>query len=350
MNVSFNFLEESKKIMSASPKKDCDRNTVQETPKAPPAEQKEIFCLCELGKMKQKEKDLLTSMIGDYETTEVTVNTGNDNFLHGALQLNKSTVKYDGDDRGRTFGGNIDYSITGSEGKLKLSFDSTGFGKFTSINGAHKSIDGHYYLNFHEVETVDAQWEKNISKSAYSKTYLINEFKFTGETDDGKISRKIQEGWHSFFKKDMGMNMIQYKYTNELKNKDTATLMTGIGKEWTKDIGHWKCQSKAEIKGGMSINMDGGLSPEAVLRAENKLSNSSLPWVALSTWVQGSAGFMGPSVEGGIMLSFEKKIKQVYIRPFLGIERHRTPMDKLYGAPGGNPYENYHVLGVTIKY
>ena len=128
------------------------------------------------------------------------------------------------------------------------------------------------------------------------------------------------------------------------------SFMGGVGKEWISNLGNWKCQTRLEAKAGMSVDFSGRTSLEIAGKAENKISHSSVPWLALSTWVQGSRGFMGPSVEGGIMLSVEKKYKNVTIRPFIGIERHRTPMDKKFGEVSGHPYENYHVLGGTIKY
>ena len=350
MAVSFNFLEESKKVMSKAPEKDCDTNMSVGTIKEKPAveEGKEIFCLCELKGEEIKDKSLLNSLIGDYDS-ELTINTGNDNFMHGVLQR-VGGKEYDGDDRGRTFSGGIDYKLLGTDGELKLSLDSTGFGKFSKVNGYRKTADGKYYLNFRELNTVDIRLDKNFSKSESGKSYLISEFKFTNETDNGNLSRGVQEWWHSYNKKQLGMNVIQYRYLTEEPDRNTMTFMGGAGREWIKDIGNWKCQTRLEAKGGMSIDFKGNMSPEVAVKAENKISHSSVPWLALSTWVQGSAGFMGPSAEAGIMLSAEKKFRKVIVKPFIGIERHRTPMDKKFGEVSGNPYENYHVFGVTIKY
>ncbi len=351
MAVSFNFLEESKKVMTSNPKKDCDENMSKEEVKPAPVENREIHCICELGNLKGKEGNLFESIIGEYESSELTMVTGNDNFFHGALQRNAKTKKYDGDDRGRTFNGGVDYTITGKEGKLKLNLDSTGFGKFATVDGYRRNYDGQYYLNFHEVNTLKLGAEKYISKSEASKTFVSGEFRFTNETDEGNLSRSVQQYWHKLSKDTMGMSdVIQYKYLQEEKDKNTVTMMAGIGKEWYQNLGNWKCESGLEIKVGMSVDDSKKTSAEVLARAQNKLQHSSVPWMALSTWVQGSNGFQGPSVEGGIMLSVEKKIKNVIIKPFIGIERHRTPMDKKFGSVNGNSYENYHVLGVTIKY
>lgn len=148
----------------------------------------------------------------------------------------------------------------------------------------------------------------------------------------------------------MDNNIIQYKYLKENEDKNTVTAMGGMGKEWYQNLGNWKCDTGVQVQVGMSIDDTKKTSAELLARAQNRLSHKAFPWMALSTWVQGTSGFQGPSVEGGIMLSVEKKIKGVIIKPFIGIERHRTPMDKKFGSVNGNSYENYHVLGVTIKY
>lgn len=356
MAVSLHLLEESKKVMSQAPEKDCPetgkgvKNTAPREPVVPVApEGQEIYCLCEIKDGKIKDENFLKSIIGDYDS-ELTINTGNDNFMHGVLQKFDQLVPYDGDDRGRTFNAGVDYSLLGKEGELKIKFDSTGFGKFTRVDGYRKDAEGRYYLNFRELNTLGIQLNKNFSKSDSGKTYWIGEFKFTNETDAGNLSRGTQEWWHSFNKNKLGMNIIQYKYLSEEPDRNTMSFMGGVGKEWISNLGNWKCQTRLEAKAGMSVDFSGRTSLELAGKAENKISHSSVPWLALSTWVQGSRGFMGPSVEGGIMLSVEKKFKNVTIRPFIGIERHRTSMDKKFGEVSGHPYENYHVLGVTIKY
>lgn len=351
MAVSLHFLDQSKQIMTSNPKKDCDENMSKEEVKPPPMEGREIRCICEVENLKGKDKKLFFPIIGEYESSELILNNGNDNFFHGSLQRNSSTKKYDGDDRGRTFNGGVDYTLNGTGGRLNLNLDSVGFGKFTKIDGYRRTPDGEYYLNFREVNTLKLSADKYISKSEASKTFVTGEFRFTNETDNGNLSRSVQQYWHQFSRDEMGMSdVIQYKYIYEEKDKNTATIMAGIGKEWYQNLGNWKCESGLQIKVGMSVDDSKKAAAEIQARAHNKLQHSALPWLALSTWVQGSNGFQGPSVEGGLMLSVEKKIKGVIIKPFIGVERHRTPMDKKFGSVSGNSYENYHVFGVTIKY
>ncbi len=354
MAVSFNFIEESKKIMTKAPEKDCEDNKIVDAPKkVESTEGRELFCICELGGaegLKVKNGKKIWPIVGEVESVEGTLTTGNDNFLHGAAQRVDWMKPYDGDDRGRTFGGGLEYKVIGSEGELKLTLDSTGFGKFTPQNGYRRDADGKYYLNFSETNTLGLKLDKNIAKNEQSKTFLTGEFQFINQTDSGNLSRAAQEWWHDVTNQMTGGKIIQYKYLKERENQNTVVMMGGVGKEWVNNLGNWKCQTRAELAVGMSYGTGASMSAEAKAFASNTLSHSALPWVALSTWLQGSAGFRGPAVSGGIQLSMEKKIKNVTIKPFIGIERHFSEKDKSFGQVSGKPYENYHVLGVTIKY
>ena len=350
MVVSLNLMDQSKKIMSSNSKSDCDENMSKEVVKAEVPEERVVNCICELGDLGKKDEQLFESLIGKYEGSELTLNTGNDNLFHGGLQRIPSFKKYDGDDRGRTFNGGIDYTLFGKEGQLRLNLDSTGFGKFSSVDGYRRTSSGEYYLVFREVNTLKLSADKYLSRDEAQKTFVTGQFRFTNETDMGNLSRSVQQGWHKITRDMMDDNIIQYKYLKENEDKNTVTAMGGMGKEWYQNLGNWKCDTGVQVQVGMSIDDTKKTSAELLARAQNRLSHKAFPWMALSTWVQGTSGFQGPSVEGGIMLSVEKKIKGVIIKPFIGIERHRTPMDKKFGSVNGNSYENYHVLGVTIKY
>jgi hypothetical protein len=336
--------------LSTRPARDCNKDEL--SPPAPelliaPVEN-EIFCECKLN-LKEKEKKYLNGVLGEYESSELTVGTGNDNFLHGALQ-DSVLKKYDGDDKGRTFSGNIDYTLTGTEGEFKLSLDTTGFSRLETVNGTKYNSDGKRYLNFLERDTLDLRLDKNISKGDGSKFYLISEVKFTNETDFGSLSRSAQEMWHRKLRDSGVFNAIQYDYIKKESDKKNISTLLGLGKKWVSDVGNWKCQSALEAAGGMSINLKGNMSPEFSASASTKASYSSLPWLALSSWINASSGFQGKALEMGLKLSVEKKIKNVRVIPFIGIEYHKTETDKKYGSVNGKPYEAYHVLGVSIKY
>lgn len=348
--VSFHSLKESEKALATNKEVDCNDkySSKKSEPKVSVPPTDEVVCLCELDSKKQT---LIGTLIGEVKESEWTVGTGNDNFLHGTLQLDPDTAKHDGDDRGRTFGINGEYKITGSDGSLLLKYDSVGFGKFNRVDGYRKDSDGKYYLNFHDVSTFSSRYDRFFNKKEDGdKAYVFGQFDLAHETDEGGTSQKIQHWWHTTNKNAIGdHNTIQYHYLKEDDDKTTARIVAGIGKEWIANLGNWKCASKAEMALGLSASKS-TMTPEIAARLQSTLTHSSVKWIALSGWTSAGSGFLGKSYEGGMTLRFPIKTKNYSVEPFIGIERHKTSLDKKYGGVSGNPYENYHVLGVTIKY
>jgi len=265
------------------------------------------------------------------------------------LQLDPDLQKFDGDDRGRTFNVGASYELHGSEGNLSMKFDSTGFGKFNPQNGYRKDSEGRHYLNFHDVTSLGLRFDKYLSKKEKEKIYGIGEFTLFHESEDASTSRSLQEWWHTSFADSSGHKRIQYHYLKENEARTSVTLLAGIGKTWITDLSKWKCMTKAELKAGATVTQ-GTLKPEVAARLEATLTHSSVKWIALSTWASAASGFIGQSYEAGVNLSFPIKRQNFTVEPFIGIERHKTTMDKKYGKVSGSPYENYHVFGVTIRY
>lgn len=353
--VSMHLMDNAQELMTKNPSKDCENDQsvgMSVEVKKEEKEGNELFCVCELDSLKDtnvpEKKRRLGEVLGDYVESELTLTSGNDNFLHGGLTA-AGGAAYDGDDRGRTFGGGVDYSLTGTEGELKISLDSTGFGKFAPQNGSKRAPDGSYYLNFRERNTAAVRLDKNFSYGDKSKTYLISELKLSNETDEGSLSRAAQENWHRSMKNNGAFNAIQYKYVKEEDSQYAISAVMGVGKKWVTDLGNWKCQTALEAKGGMSVQLSGKVSPEASVYASGKISHNSLPWLALSTWIQASGGFQGKATEAGIMISAEKKIGAVTVKPFIGAAKYNSSIDRRF-ASDAKTNEVYHVLGVTIKY
>ncbi|MBC7540479.1 MAG: hypothetical protein H7281_16765 [Bacteriovorax sp.] len=48
--------------------------------------------------------------------------------------------------------------------------------------------------------------------------------------------------------------------------------------------------------------------------------------------------------------SFPMKCKTLVIKPYIGFERHETPMDTEYGKNTINPYETYNTVGLRVKW
>jgi|GEM_PF-844118 len=303
----------------------------------------EIFCLCELDK---KNQSVFTKIFGENIKHELSLTNGNDNFLHGAFQLNDSLRKFDGDDRGRTFNMGSKYSLTGDKGELKLNLDSTGFGKFNPQNGSRKDSDGRYYLNFHEFNTLSLEMNK-FKGSKDNKLIFMSEFIYENESDNGNLSRAFQEEWH----KKMNINghkSIQYHYLSDRPDQNTVKMLFGLGKELSKDFGNLNCQVRIEAKTGLSFNSK--TDPLFLSRGQLKLSHKAIPYLVLQAWASYGEDFRGSSKSGGLELSFPIKFRGMEIKPFIGIEKHYTPLDKEYGKVSGNEHENYHVFGFKMSY
>jgi hypothetical protein len=253
------------------------------------------------------------ALIGNLLSTDITVNTGNDNFFHGVLQ-GTDYKKFDGDDRGRTFNMGSGIKLNGTDGSLELKVDSTGFGKFSPQNGYKKDAQGRHYLNYRELNTMDVRLEKSID-SKEKNIYAIGEFNLTHATDEGFASKKVQNWWHQASKEMTGKNVIQYNYLKESEAQTSLTLMAGVGKEWMADLGNWKCATKAELRLGLTATSKGVVSPEVAVRSEMKVSHSAVKWIVLSAWTQAKSGYLGKSYQGGMTLSMPLK-KKLYRRAF----------------------------------
>lgn len=317
---------------------------------APPPPKEEVYCYCEVAETVGKGIKLGQEipLLGKINSYELKLTNGNDNLLNGVLQLDPSLSKYDGNDRGRTFGVESEFRIVGDKGSLNLSANSYGLSKFAPQNGHKKDSIGRHYLNYMEVNSLEFRFDTKLktdsTPGAESSLYAIGTFMYEHATNEGTVSKEFQRFWHKQFK-----NYIQYNYVKESEDVKTIKVMGGVGKQWTHDLGKWKCATKAELHLGISQSTSiGRMSNVAELKAYSSLdlSHSRAPWIALNLWLQGAMGHEGISKDGGLELSFPIKKTNYTIKPFVGIQRHYTERDKRFDTK----IENYHVIGVVIKY
>ena len=325
-------------------------NKISSKNKKPDTGKNEITCFCDNPYRKDEEEGLSNFLVGKDRKSEIRLNSGNDNFLHGMLMVTPMS-HLDGDDRGRTFSGSVDYSLIGDKGELKISVDSTGFSRLDPKNGnINKSAEGKHYLNFRERNSLDISLTRNFNQTKQQSNYFIGKFNYTNETDEGRLSRKTQEWWHQFGRDSLGIKNIQYEYVKNDEDGNTISLMLGVGHTYLSDIRNWRCQTRAEALVGLSTNVSRITNAEVRSKISGAISHKALPWVSLSAWLEASNGFKGSIYEGGLELSLEKKMFGVQMKPFIGVERHVGGYDKKFGSPGGRANEIYHVLGVTIIY
>ncbi len=355
MNVNLLTLDYSL-LQVETNKKDC-----QEQLQIKPEVKNKIFCFCDVDKkdpvpdigpgieLKSKWKKVYP-FLGELQSIEYKFSNGNDNFLNGVLQYSPSLRKFDGDDKGRTFGIENQLKLFGKEGDISLSANSYGLGKLTDKNGSKTSFNNKRYLNYLEVNTLslkfDSVFSKSESPSLKTTDYSIATFMYEQSTENGKYSKELQRWWHHQFK-----NFIQYDYVTESEDVNTIKVMGGIGREIIANLGNWKCTSRAELQIGMSQSSSASkqkssFNSEVSAYGSMNLTHSKVPWMALNVWLQSSKGYEGVSKDGGIEISFPIKQVNYTLKPFLGIQRHSNDRDKKYGKTN----ENYHVLGVMIQY
>lgn len=318
--------------------KDCpDKKQEIETP--PP--QQEAICFCELT---EEEKKRLP-FIGKIEAVEYDLITGNDNLLHGGLRLWDKWLPYDGDDRGRTFSIGGNYSLIGSEGELKIGLHSTGFGNLATQDGFKYDPEKKRYLNFLERDTFSLRADKYFNQTENSKNRLIGELHLDYFNDEGLGAQSFQKAWHKGFE---GLGMIQYSYRDHMKPKAEVSAFIGFGKDYELDISRFKCQFKAEAKVGIST-MSGNpfLASGAV---SSKFSHRDIPWLAVTLWAQESKDLFGRESSQGAKINFPIKGKSVVVSPFIGVEKHRSHLDKTYASDPKKASELYHVIGISIRY
>jgi len=356
MNVNIASMEFLLQLLSTSDKKKCNEDELKLKPR--PITNK-VICFCDLGTSRDKSDEAPVSgaglklkksypLLGEIQFVNVKLNNGNDNFLNGVLQYNPNLRKYDGDDKGRTFGFENQVKVVGDKGTLSMQAESYGLSKLTTKNGSRKNNYGRTYLNYLEVNTVGGRLDSNfnVAETPTRKTtdYTIATLSYEQSTENGKFSKEVQQWWHQQFK-----NFIQYDYVKENEEIKTIKIMGGLGKEWIQNLGRWRCALKSEVQVGMSRSsskINSSSSTELSMASSLDVSNSRLPWVALNLWLQGSIGHAGITREAGGEISFPIKKVNYTMMPFIGIERHKNERDKKYG----NTDEIYHVLGVMIQY
>lgn len=185
----------------------------------------------------------------------------------------------DGDDRGRTFSGSVDYSLDPKDGYI------------------NRTPEGKYYLNFRERNSLDVSLSRNFNQTKKQNGYIIGKFNFSNETDDGKLSRNAQDWWHRIGRESFEVNNIQYEYVNKAPDVNTVSLMLGVGHKYVSDIGNWRCQTRVEALIGVSTDSSRVRTPEVRSRAAGAIAHKALPWLSLSTWLEASNGYKGSAYE-----------------------------------------------------
>ncbi|WP_372655931.1 hypothetical protein, partial [Halobacteriovorax sp.] len=187
---------------------ECNESNGIKTPSTDVKKKEEyIYCECELPKeMKLSIEEGLSapsfdgeywddySLVGKVEKSSLRINTSNDNHLHG-LFAKAGGKELDGNDRGRTFGMNLDYSLVGSEGEFRVNYESVIFTQLHEAGEENKfyiNDSGEFLQDLLERNRLDVSLRRLMDKDKY----LIMGVELEELTDDGRAAGPIQQAWH----------------------------------------------------------------------------------------------------------------------------------------------------------
>ncbi|WP_127716365.1 hypothetical protein [Halobacteriovorax sp. HLS] len=358
----------AQKIISEEIKEDCLKNSkdISQKKKAAPAKKtQEIYCECELpNNMKLSDEDIFKltpsnedkywndfSLLGEIEEISFGLDTTNDNHLHG-LWRNIASPELDGNDRGRTFGINLDFKAVGSKGELQISYESEIFTQMreTSPGSGYFYIDGDNKFLQDQLERnrLDLKLLRNIEGT---NTYVISGFELQQLTDDGSVAGPLQDAWHGLYENN---NVIQYTNQDFMKNDVDLTLYGGVGKEWLSDLGNWKCRTRAEFTAGVNVlDMEDSF---VKARGEIDLNSNKLfdgdednPWFIVSMWAEASVENQGTNQHGtGVNVKFPIEVSSWRIEPSIGMSLEYEKEDAYFTQSQSRKIEPQSHIGLTI--
>lgn len=288
--------------------------------------------------------------LGDKVKHRVTVDTYNDNFLHGGGIALFGEQK--ADDRARTYGHGIQYDAEGQDGSFQIRYQSTLFGReVTRPNRfgyqTYLNEDGEKYLEAMEETTLTLRGTKNFQDD--DSTYGIGSLSFRERTDENRGSQGLQNMWH-----EMSGSVI-YDYQDFMDEEYSLEAKAGIGKKFEGDLGKWKC--RAQVEGLVGVDLWTMDRAEAEFNLALGLDSGSWggrekenPWIAIDAYTRQSYD-TDEVYEGmyGTKVSTSFKWGKSTIRPYLGLEYYDEESDRMFQTESeGN--ELIHTVGVEIGF
>lgn len=365
----------AEKALNEKPEVDChegtDKNNTAKKSKDNKDDKKktaEIYCECELPEgTKAKFEGTATapsfegqymdefSLIGDLESSEFTLNTSNDNHLHG-LWRNISDPSMDGNDRGRTFGLNLDYKLKGSDGEFRIMFESAIFTQLKETSPGsnlfyiqrEENGDNKYLQDLLERNRLDISLRKNLD---VNDMFLIGGVELEQLTDSGSVADPIQAAWHGAWEG----NTVQYENQDFMDDKINLTMYGGLGKDWFSDLGKWKCRTR--IEGTIGQNLIDAGDTYAKVRGEVELNSNKVfggtednPYFLVSMWAQGSLESQdGNETGAGVQVAFPIEVNKWQIKPHLGLSIKDEKEDRMFSQKQSMKLEPESSIGITFS-
>lgn len=364
--ASFQIAKEASDIMSQEVKEDCLKTSEPVKEVAIDNLDDEIYCECQLPKELQiADEDYFKvsegfedeywddySLIGEVEEISFSLDSTNDNHLHG-LWRRIASPELDGNDRGRTFGLNLDYKAVGDLGEIQIAFESVLFTQLYETSPGSGLFflnqDDQYFQDQAERNTLDL---KLLRRTGLGDDFVIAGFELQQLTDDGNVAGPIQDAWHELLKKE---NAVQYTNQNYMEDDLDLTLYGGLGKDWFSDLGNWKCRSRLE--GTIGVNV---LDTEDVFiktRGEVELNSNKVfggtednPWFLVSMWAEGSLENQGENQYGaGVSVKSPIRVGDWTVEPKIGMSIEVQKEDFMFSQAQSRKIEPQSHIGITFR-
>jgi hypothetical protein len=303
----------------------------------------------EAAKIKDDRTFMNHWMGGNIKNT-ITLDTYNDNFLHGGgIAL---TGDQTADDRARTYGHALQYEAEGDDGSFRMRYSSNLFTRLspneTAWGGQDRwTDDNKLRLDAMEETTLFLRGTKNFDSD--KNTYGIGSLSFRERTDENRGSQALQDSWH-------GMSgSVKYDYKDFMDEEYSLELKAGVGKKFEGDLGKWRC--KAVVEGLVGIDAWTMDRAEAEVFASVGLDSGKMggreadnPWLALEAYTRQSIDTDGlHESHYGAKVSTSFKWGESRIKPYLGVELIDEESDRMFQtADEGN--ELIHTIGIQVSF
>lgn len=303
----------------------------------------------EAAKIKD-DRTFMNHWMGNKIKQTITMDTYNDNFLHGGgIAL---TGEQSADDRARTYGHALQYDAECEEGSFRIRYSDNLFTRLspdeTSFGGKdYWTDDGKLRLEAMEETTLFLRGTKNFSSN--KKTYGIGSLSFRERTDEDRGAQSTQDAWHEM------SGSVKYDYKKFMDEEYSLEAKVGVGKKFEGDLGKWRCKAVVEGLAGVDLwTMDraelelyGSVGLDSGTMGGREADN---PWLALDAYTRQTIDTKGLYESTyGAKVSTSFKWGKSTVKPYLGVELVDEESDRMFES-GTEGNEIIHTVGVQVSF
>ncbi|MGE3610157.1 MAG: hypothetical protein AB7I27_11260 [Bacteriovoracaceae bacterium] len=338
--------------------------------------QEEIVQLMADEKMKQEG----FINLGKFKSFSIKLNTENDNFLHGGGQVifqkkwkDHHLPSWEGDDRGYTFGEDLNLDLNFTDGSINFKQYSKGYSVLAPQKGSisiciedicdnydydiYFDEKGKLYQHFLSVDGLLIEVKKNLVNNQYYIKVGGSIEKLTDKKNG--ISHLIQTEWH---KMGTDYNQIEYNSIHLLPDERRYNASVAVGLERSQTPLSWfgikemiegkiqlssaeKSNSYVEFNASVELNSGSLLrkSSKEPPIIEAKLSASNQTYKTRENYSQ-----IGIRIRGNIITNRSGNIIGIYT----GVQKYTDPFAEKFGVyekSTKGKYDLNYIYGITFE-